>query len=163
MKCLQCGAASPQGKAFCGDCGAALNSTEARQLADGNELYESVPTKSAPTGAERRPLTVAFCDLAGSTRLSAELDPEDLREVIAAYQRCVADTVAHHGGFIAKYMGDGVLIYFGYPHAHEDDAKRAVAAALALVEAVGKLRPAVVVEPLSKKITLPRLVGVGVS
>ena len=148
MKCLQCGAASPQGKAFCGDCGAALNSTEARQLAEGNELYESVPTKSAPTGAERRPLTVAFCDLAGSTRLSAELDPEDLREVIAAYQRCVADTVAHHGGFIAKYMGDGVLIYFGYPHAHEDDAKRAVAAALALVEAVGKLRPAVVVEPL---------------
>src|SRR5215211_1296416 len=110
MKCLQCGAASPQGKAFCGDCGAALNSTEARQLAEGNELYESVPTKSAPTGAERRPLTVAFCDLAGSTRLSAELDPEDLREVIAAYQRCVADTVAHHGGFIAKYMGCGVLL-----------------------------------------------------
>jgi class 3 adenylate cyclase len=65
--------------------------------------------------AERRQVTVMFSDLVGSTALSARIDPEDLREVISAYQKCVADTVGHFGGFVAKYMGDGVLIYFGYP------------------------------------------------
>src|SRR6266849_1417772 len=74
--------------------------------------------------AERRQLTVMFCDLVGSTALSARLDPEDLREVIAAYHRAVADTVGGFDGFVAKYMGDGVLVYFGYPRAHEDDAER---------------------------------------
>ena len=67
-----------------------------------------------------------FCDLVGSTALSARLDPEDLREVIGAYHRCVAETVGRLDGFVAKYMGDGVLVYFGYPQAHEDDAERAV-------------------------------------
>jgi class 3 adenylate cyclase len=86
--------------------------------------------------AERRQLTVMFCDLVGSTALAARLDPEDLREVIGRYQTCVADTVAHHAGFVAKYMGDGVLVYFGYPQAHEDDAERAVRAGLELVSAV---------------------------
>src|SRR5215471_1595975 len=80
--------------------------------------------------AERRHVTVMFSDLVGSSALSARMDPEDLREVISAYQRCVADTVCRLGGFVAKYMGDGVLIYFGYPEAHEDDAERAVRAAL---------------------------------
>src|SRR5208282_6050499 len=89
--------------------------------------------------AERRQLTVMFCDLVGSTALSARLDPEDLREVIAAYHRAVAETVAGFDGFVAKYMGDGVLIYFGYPRAHEDDAERAVRAALGVVETVGRL------------------------
>ena len=73
----------------------------------------------------------------GSTALSARMDPEDLREVISAYQKCVAETVQRFGGFVAKYMGDGVLIYFGYPQAHEDDAERAVRAGLELVAAVG--------------------------
>ncbi len=82
--------------------------------------------------AERRQLTVMFCDLVGSTALSARLDPEDLREVIAAYHRAVADTVGSFDGFVAKYMGDGVLVYFGYPQAHEDDAERAVRAGLAV-------------------------------
>ena len=81
-----------------------------------------------------------FSDLVGSTALSARMDPEDLREVISAYQKCVAETVGRLGGFIAKYMGDGVLIYFGYPHPHEDDAERAVRAGLALVAAVGALK-----------------------
>jgi class 3 adenylate cyclase len=79
--------------------------------------------------AERRQVTVMFSDLVGSTALSARMDPEDLREVISAYQKCVAETVGRFGGFIAKYMGDGVLVYFGYPQAHEDDAERAVRAA----------------------------------
>jgi class 3 adenylate cyclase/predicted ATPase/DNA polymerase III delta prime subunit len=93
----------------------------------------------APADAERRQLTVMFCDLVGSTELSARLDPEDLREVIAAYHRAVADVVRSLDGFVAKYMGDGVLIYFGYPRAHEDDAERAVRAGLGVIDAVGRL------------------------
>jgi class 3 adenylate cyclase/predicted ATPase len=94
---------------------------------------------SAGSAAERRQLTVMFCDLVGSTELSARLDPEDLREVIAAYHGAVADAVRGFDGFVAKYMGDGVLVYFGYPVAHEDDAERAVRAGLDLVEAVSRL------------------------
>ena len=90
--------------------------------------------------AERRQVTVMFSDLVGSTALSARMDPEDLREVISAYQKCVAGTVQRFGGFVAKYMGDGVLIYFGYPQAHEDDAERAVRAGLELVAAVSGLK-----------------------
>src|SRR5467141_2469380 len=80
-----------------------------------------------------------FCDLVDSTALSSRLDPEDLREVIAAYHRAVTGVVAGFDGFVAKYMGDGVLIYFGYPRAHEDDAERAVRAGLGLIDAVGRL------------------------
>jgi class 3 adenylate cyclase len=93
----------------------------------------------ASADAERRQLTVMFCDLVGSTALSTRHDPEDLRELIGDYHRAVADTVGRLDGFVAKYMGDGVLIYFGYPQAHEDDAERAVRAGLAVIEAVGKL------------------------
>jgi class 3 adenylate cyclase/predicted ATPase len=89
---------------------------------------------------ERRQLTVMFCDLVDSTSLSTALDPEDLREVIDAYNRCVAQNVARFDGFIARYMGDGVLIFFGYPQAHEDDAERAVRTGLALVSAIGDLK-----------------------
>ena len=81
-----------------------------------------------------------FSDLVGSTALSTRMDPEDLREVISAYQKCVAETVQRFGGFVAKYMGDGVLVYFGYPQAHEDDAERAVRAGLELIAAVGGLK-----------------------
>ena len=89
--------------------------------------------------AERRQLTLMFCDLVGSTELSARLDPEDLREVIGAYHRAVAEKVGRLDGFVAKYMGDGVLVYFGYPRAHEDDAERAVRAGLSVVDGVGCL------------------------
>ena len=92
-----------------------------------------------PAAAERRQLTVMFCDLVGSTELSSRLDPEDLREVIAAYHRAVADVVRSFDGFVAKYMGDGVLTYFGYPMAHEDDAERAVRAGLGVIDAVARL------------------------
>jgi class 3 adenylate cyclase/predicted ATPase len=96
--------------------------------------------KLQDTAAERRQVTVMFSDLVGSTALSARMDPEDLREVISAYQKCVAETVQRFGGFVAKYMGDGVLVYFGYPQAHEDDAERAVRSGLELVAAVGALK-----------------------
>jgi class 3 adenylate cyclase len=99
--------------------------------------------------AERRQLTVMFCDLVGSTPLSTRFDPEDLREIVGAYHRCVADTVTRLGGFVAKYMGDGVLVYFGYPEAHEDDAERAARAGLAAIGAVGRLATQ---EPLNVRI-----------
>jgi class 3 adenylate cyclase len=90
--------------------------------------------------AERRQLTVMFCDLVGSTALASRLHPEDLREVIGAYHRCVAGTVGRFDGFVAKYMGDGVLVYFGWPRAHENEAEQAVRAGLAVIEAVAVLR-----------------------
>src|SRR5215472_11529809 len=106
-------------------------------------LSASEPTATvkaaASNDAERRQLTVMFCDLVGSTPLSTRFDPEDLRELIGVYHRAVAETVARFAGFVAKYMGDGVLIYFGYPEAHEDDAERAVRAGLAVIDAVGGL------------------------
>ncbi len=99
------------------------------------------PPKSAPdVGAQRRQLTVMFCDLVGSTALSSKLDPEDMRGVISAYQSRIADVVGRHNGMIARYMGDGVLVYFGYPQAHEDDSEQAVHAGLALVDAIPKLQ-----------------------
>ena len=109
------------------------------------ELSVAAPAPTQPEQkpqdtAERRQVTVMFSDLVGSTALSARMDPEDLREVISAYQTCVAETVQRFGGFVAKYMGDGVLVYFGYPQAHEDDAERAVRAGLELVAAVGGLK-----------------------
>src|SRR6516165_8307992 len=96
----------------------------------------------ARADAERRQLTVMFCDLVGSTALSARLDPEDLRGIIGAYHRCVAEIVEGFGGFVARYMGDGVLVYFGYPQAHEDDAERAMRCGLALVDRIPQLNQA---------------------
>src|SRR5262252_9350362 len=90
--------------------------------------------------AERRQVTVMFSDLVGSTALSARMDPEDLRELISAYHKCVAEAVRRFGGFVAQYLGDGVLVYFGYPEAQEDDAERAVCAGLELIAAVIALK-----------------------
>src|ERR1700736_3150089 len=106
-------------------------------------------TEVRAVSAERRQLTVMFCDMVGSTALSTRLDPEDLRGVIGAYHTCVADTVRRFDGFVAKYMGDGVLTYFGYPQAHEDDPERAVRAGLALIDALRQLRNS---EPLQARI-----------
>src|SRR5919199_296865 len=163
MECLSCTAEIPEGSRFCDECGApapigcpscgASNRPRAKfcskcgsKLTASSTAPSATPTASpAPlssssmSSAERRQLTVMFCDLVGSTGLSARLDPEDLREVIAAYHKCVAHVVSGFEGFVAKYMGDGVLAYFGYPQAHEDDAERAVRAGLALTEAVGQL------------------------
>ena len=100
------------------------------------------PDAPSPADAERRQLTVMFCDLVGSTALSGKLDPEDMREVLGIYHAGVSEQVAHFDGFVAKFMGDGVLAYFGYPQAHEDDAERAIRTALAIIERIGALKPA---------------------
>ena len=97
------------------------------------------PVARATPEAERRQLTVLFCDLVGSTALSAQLDPEELREVVRAYQDTCAKVIARFEGHIAQYLGDGLLVYFGYPLAHEDDAQRAVRAGLGMIEAMGQL------------------------
>jgi class 3 adenylate cyclase len=143
-----------------------------RKLLEAIALLRAEPTTKAPPPeapttvpkppqdtAERRQVTVMFADLVGSTALSARMDPEDLREVISTYQNCVAETVRRFGGFVAKYMGDGTLVYFGYPQAHEDDAERAVRAGLELVPAVGGLKSSV---PLQTRVgTATGLVVVG--
>ena len=112
-------------------------------LGDGQRPMETspapAPSPAVSAEAERRQLTVVFCDLVGSTELSARIDPEDLRDVIGAYHRTVAGVVAEFDGFVSRYMGDGVLVYFGYPQAHEDDAERAVRAGLGAIEAVSRL------------------------
>jgi hypothetical protein len=105
----------------------------AGDLVDAPQKEPLEPSAAAPAEAERRQLTVMFCDLAGSTALSERLDPEELRDVLQAYQQTCAEVVARYEGHIAKYIGDGLLVYFGYPHAHEDDAARAVRAGLELI------------------------------
>jgi class 3 adenylate cyclase/predicted ATPase len=108
----------------------------------------SVPS-TAPTtadAAERRQVTVVFVDLVGSTELSSRMDPEDLRDILSSYQKCVADTVRRFDGFIAKYTGDGVIVYFGYPEAHEDDPERAVRAGLELISAISALKAPVLLQ-----------------
>ena len=124
----------------------AIRELDASPIAAVAERQASVQTAPEPAlkdTAERRQVTVMFSDLVGSTALAARMDPEDLREVISAYQKCVAVTVDRLDGFVAKYMGDGVLVYFGYPQAHEDDAERAVRAGLELIAAVGRLKSSV--------------------
>src|SRR6478736_1093122 len=123
------------------------------------ETASSTPSTRSEDHAERRQVTVMFSDLVGSTALSTRMDPEDLREVISAYQKCVAETVQRFGGFVAEYMGDGVLIYFGYPQAHEDDAERAVRAGLEVRAAVGARKAHA---PLQTRVGIPTgLVVVG--
>jgi class 3 adenylate cyclase/predicted ATPase len=121
---------------------AALGAEPTRDLAQPAASATSTPISPLTSDVERRQLTVMFCDLVGSTALSARLDPEDLREIIGAYHRCCADLITEAGGFVAKYMGDGVLAYFGYPQAHEHDAEHAAQAGLALVEAAPRLTTA---------------------
>jgi class 3 adenylate cyclase len=111
------------------------------------DVNSNVPTQATSTieeltkdNAERRHITVLFSDLVDSTALSGRMDPEDLRVVISAYQKCVTETMGRLGGFVARYMGDGALVYFGYPEAHEDDAERAVSAGLDLIASVVELK-----------------------
>jgi predicted ATPase/class 3 adenylate cyclase len=127
--CRACGRENPSGNSYCGNCGAPLTGAA---LAERSSAV-GTPAKPVSPGAERRQLTVMFCDLVGSTALASRLDLEDLREVIGGYHKAVETVVGHFDGFVAKYMGDGVLAYFGYPQAHEDDAERAIRAGLEIV------------------------------
>jgi class 3 adenylate cyclase len=136
--CPSCGATNRAGARFCSKCGKTLIPDSAVTAAKSAPAAPSSPQLAA--SAERRQLTVMFCDLVGSTALSARFDPEDMREIIGTYHRCCAEQITKAGGFVAKYMGDGVLAYFGYPRAHEDDAERSVRSGLSLVEAIPKLR-----------------------
>ena len=129
-RCASCGRANRPDAKFCAECGQKLTSPSGEPESNAS---------SASASAERRQLTVMFCDLVGSTALATRLDPEDMREIIGTYHRCCTEQIAKAGGFVAKYMGDGVLAYFGYPRAHEDDAERAVRTGLALIDAVGRL------------------------
>src|SRR5690242_2311948 len=112
--CPKCGAPVQPGETFCGECGTALRDARAA---------DAVTAPVMPSaGGERRHLTVLFCDLVGSTGIAAQLDPEEWRELVASYHRAAADAITRFGGYVAQYLGDGVMAYFGYPEAHENDA-----------------------------------------
>ena len=131
--CPSCRFPNEPNEKFCGRCGAPLLTPTATSA----PLRDSVSSpRSAPSGGERRQLTVMFCDLVGSTALSERLDPEDWRTVVRDYQRTCAAVIHRFEGQIAQYLGDGLLVYFGYPQAHEDDARRAVQAGLDIVAAL---------------------------
>jgi class 3 adenylate cyclase len=161
MQCQQCQFENPPDSAFCSYCGAKLervcSSCQTGNLLTSNfcrkcgtALTEQTPSPKTPDAgprtpdfprleAERRQLTVMFCDLVGSTPLSEKLDPEELREVILAYQQVCAEEIRRFDGYLARYVGDGLLIYFSYPQAHEDDAQRAIRAGLGIVAAMPEL------------------------
>jgi predicted ATPase/class 3 adenylate cyclase len=129
MLCPKCAFANPQSASFCTRCGASLKSGDLIPELDDQPLAQ----------AERRRLSVMFCDLVGSTALSGQLDPEELHDLTRQYQRVCADVTTRHGGYVAQYLGDGLLVFFGYPIAHEDDARRAVRAGLDILSAISGL------------------------
>src|SRR3954454_17540586 len=139
--CPSCGALNRPGAKFCATCGSSLATVASSAPSAPLVTAPGPPLSSSVSSAERRQLTVMFCDLVGSTALSARMDPEDYRAVIGAYHRTIATTVERFGGFVAKYLGDGILVYFGWPQADEIDAERAVHAALAVVETAAQVAP----------------------
>lgn len=132
LTCLACGGANAVGSRFCAHCGGKLTKPSETAADPDDPAPAGIITQSDSSSAERRQLTVMFCDLAGSTELSTRLDPEDMRNVLVDYQKTCTEAIHRFGGHVAKYLGDGVLAYFGYPRAHEDDADRAVQAGLAI-------------------------------
>src|SRR6266851_2395946 len=156
MRCSKCGADNTAGSRFCNRCGTSLskrcsqcaneNAPESKFCSQcGTQLDATAPTRDEAqprnvglTG-ERRHLTVLFCDLVGSTEIAARLDPEEWRETVAAYHRAAADAITRFGGYVAQYLGDGVMAYFGWPEAHDNDAERAARAGLAILDAIAKL------------------------
>jgi class 3 adenylate cyclase len=153
MRCSKCGSDSPAGKKFCEDCGApfatpcptcgAETTTGKRFCGECGAPLQTASTNAEPREgsltAERRHLTVLFCDLVGSTEIAAQLDPEEWRDLVGAYHRAAAEAITRYGGHVAKYLGDGVMAYFGWPEAHENDAERAARAGLAVLGQVSKL------------------------
>ena len=145
--CSSCGAKVQAGSKFCDNCGTPLavapgprpERARLERAQAATAEVEIIGTSKVAAEAERRQLTVLFCDLVGSTQLSGQLDPEDLRAVVRAYQEAAAAVIQQYAGHIAQYLGDGLLVYFGYPTAHEDDARRAVHTGLGIVEAIATL------------------------
>ncbi len=135
--CPSCGRRNPVAAKFCSECGTALTALATGPLTRDREAVR--PEARPEASGERRQLTIMFCDLVGSTTFASRLDPEDTREVIGASLRMVTDVVKRHGGYIARYVGDGALVYFGYPHAQEDDAERAILAGLQINEEASSL------------------------
>src|SRR5262245_31627964 len=154
LRCASCGFENLPLARFCGQCGSRLAAQPPEQIGQAKSKAKAAPKsttrkrQSRPTRqaaeeprpvaseAERRQLTVLFCDLVGSTQLSAQLDPEDYRAVVQQYQQTCTQVIQRHEGYLAQYLGDGLLVYFGYPSAHEDDAARAVRTGLGIVEAL---------------------------
>src|SRR5215472_7271934 len=132
ITCPKCGASNQPDERFCGECGAAL--TESRV-----PTAQEITPRAPPAIGERRHLTVLFCDLVGSTAMAAQLDPEEWQETVAGYQLAAAEAITRFGGHVAKYLGDGVMAFFGYPEAHDNDAERAALAGLAIIDVVSKL------------------------
>ena len=147
--CSSCGARMEATGKFCDNCEALLAAIPVLTLETPHPVRAEVPTaedvtdivraSKGPADAERRQLTVMFCDLVGSTALSERLDPEEFRDVVRAYQEICAEVITRFDGHLAKYLGDGLLVYFGYPRAHEDDSARAVRAGLGMVEELERL------------------------
>ncbi len=136
VRCPKCGTENPPEASFCGDCGAGLVVT-ARTEAE--EHAHNIIVEQHAVEGERRHLTVLFCDLVGSTEIAGHLDPEEWREIVAGYHRAAAQAIERFGGHVAQYLGDGVMAYFGYPEAHDNDAERAARAGLAMLDAITKL------------------------
>ena len=146
VPCPSCGFDNPPHAKFCGGCGIARvgDTASARPGVSSERRPAKSPASEPhvrPVAADRRQLTIMFCDVVGSTRLSERLDAEDLREIIRSYQAACEKVTRRYEGYIAQYLGDGVLVYFGYPQAHEDDAQRAVRTGLGILEAVTQLNP----------------------
>src|SRR6266852_2381461 len=156
MRCSKCGTDNAAGSRFCNQCATPLgkpcpkcaheNISEAKFCAqcaaplDVTELIRvEAEQRDTDLTGERRHLTVLFCDLVGSTEIAAQLDPEEWRETVAGYQRAAAEAITRFDGHVAKYLGDGVMAFFGYPEAHDNDAERAARAGLAILEAISKL------------------------
>jgi class 3 adenylate cyclase/tetratricopeptide (TPR) repeat protein len=133
VACPNCNAPIQPDESFCGECGTALG-----DAAPAVAAAHAAPVTAA-AGGERRHLTVLFCDLVGSTEIAARLDPEEWRETVAAYHRAAAEAIIRFGGHVAKYLGDGVMAFFGYPEAHDNDAERAARAGLEMLDAIAKL------------------------
>jgi class 3 adenylate cyclase len=164
-RCSNCGSENLPRAKFCGECGLLLTASTFAPLSESDG-----PTNSAPSNArvsadgERRHLTVLFCDLADSTALASQMDPEDWRAAVAAYHLAATDVITRFGGHVAKYLGDGVMAFFGYPEAHDNDAERAARAALGLLDALAMLNESSVHPRLAARIGIdsgPVVVGVG--
>jgi class 3 adenylate cyclase len=155
MRCSDCGTDNPAGSRFCNQCATSLGQLCPKCSSDNvpgakfcaqcaAPLDRTVPIRAkaeaieGPTG-ERRHLTVLFCDLVGSTAMAAQLDPEEWRETLADYHRVATDAIERFSGYVAQYLGDGVMALFGWPEAHDNDAERAVRAGLAILDGIAKL------------------------